>query len=137
MKDTGRYIFTDIDGVLNPSWKKQWSRRAVGIYNRVCKDFELLPVISSTWRTNHTVVQLQKIFTEQGITAEIFDYTPVLNDYRGIEIDEYLRENSFSKYVVIDDACRDIKPYVSNVVEVRGWIGLEEEHYEKIKQLVS
>jgi hypothetical protein len=131
--ENGRYIFTDIDGVLNPTWKRQWSRKSVGIYNRICKDFELVPILSSTWRTNHTLQQMNAIFAEQGITAKIKDFTPNLGDYRGIEIDEWLRENSWTKYVVIDDDVKNITPYVSNVIKVRGWIGLEEEHYEEVK----
>lgn len=133
-----RYIFTDIDGVLYSSWKKQWSKKAIDIYNRICKDFNLLPVISSTWRINHTIPQLQAIFIEQGITVKIHDYTPVLEqEDRGVEIDEWLRNNNWSKYVVIDDSVRTIKPYVQNVVECRGWIGLEEEHYEQIKNIMT
>jgi Swiss Army Knife RNA repair-like protein len=129
-------IFTDIDGVLNPAWKKQWSKKSIAIYNRICKDFNLLPVVTSTWRVKHTKQQLQAIFIKQGITATIYDCTPVLNDSRGIEIDQWLRENNYSKYVVIDDSCREIKPYVQNVIEVRGWIGLEEEHYDQIKKII-
>lgn len=135
--NNGRYIFTDIDGVLNVQWKKQWSKKSIDIYNRMCKDFNLVPILSSTWRTNHTLEQMNNIFKEQGIITQIHDFTPVLNDYRGIEIEQYLRENQWSKYVVIDDSTRDITPYVSNVVKVRGWIGLEEEHYEEVKLIMT
>jgi len=132
------YIFTDIDGVLNSCWKKQWSKKSVAIYNRMCTDFNLKPVISSTWRTNHTIPQLQAIFIEQGITAKIHDYTPVLpNEDRGLEIAQWLNENDCAKYVVIDDVIRPIIPYVLNVVECRGWIGLEEEHYEQVKIIMT
>ncbi len=130
-------IFTDIDGVLNPSFSKRWNKKSIAIYNRICKDFDLIPVISSTWRVKHSVAQLQAIFNEQGITAKILDCTPVLSDYRGIEIDQWLRENSWTKFVVIDDDVKQITPYVSNVVKVRGWIGLEEEHYDEIKLLIN
>lgn len=101
----------------------------------MCSDFNLTCVVSSTWRINHTIPQLQKIFDEQGVTVKIYDYTPVLCEDRGIEIEQWLRENSWTNYCVIDDACRDIKPYVINVLECRGWIGLEEEHYEQAKKI--
>ncbi len=129
-------IFTDIDGVLNPSFSRSWSKKAIDIYNRVCRDFNLIPVISSTWRTNHTIEQLQLIFNEQGINQKILDVTLNLSDHRGIEIDQWLRENSWNKFVVIDDYTKHITPYVSNVVKIRGWIGLEEEHYDEIKKLI-
>lgn len=69
-------IFTDIDGVLNPHWKTKWSKTAIEQYNKICRDFDLVPVITSTWRTNHTIEQLQEIFTKQGIERPIYDYTP-------------------------------------------------------------
>jgi predicted mannosyl-3-phosphoglycerate phosphatase (HAD superfamily) len=56
-----RVIFTDIDGVLNPHWRKKW-RTAIILYNKICKEFDLRVVITSTWRTNHTIEQPQQIF---------------------------------------------------------------------------
>lgn len=44
-----RIIFTDVDGVLNPHWKTKWSKNAILIYNKLCKDLDLKPVITSTW----------------------------------------------------------------------------------------
>lgn len=132
------YIFTDIDGPLNPHWKKQWSKKAIGIYNRICKDFELHPVISSTWRSNHTIAQLQQIFNEQGITAEIYGYTQILDNMdRGLEIEQWLSENEYSKYVVIDDVISTIVPYVKNVIGCKSWIGLTEENYNEIKTIMN
>lgn len=42
------FIFTDIDGVLNPKFSKKWDKKCINIYNRICVDFKLLPVITST-----------------------------------------------------------------------------------------
>jgi aspartate/tyrosine/aromatic aminotransferase len=51
-------------------------------------------LITSTWRTNHTIEQLQQIFTEQGIEVPIYDYTPHLDqEDRGLEIRQWLMEN--------------------------------------------
>lgn len=71
-------IFTDIDGVLNPHWKSIWSRKSINIYNRICKEFNLVPVITSTWRIAHDINTLQDIFNTQGIETPIYDYTPVI-----------------------------------------------------------
>lgn len=131
-------IFTDIDGVLNPNYKRQWSRKSIAIFNRICADFNLRPVVSSTWRTNHTREKLQEIFDLQGVKAEILDFTPWLkNEDRGLEIRKWLDENPRARYVVVDDSVRQIEPYVDNVVACRGWIGLEEEHYEQIKEILN
>lgn len=133
---SSRFIFTDIDGVLNPNFSKKWNKKCIDIYNRICIDFNLSPVVTSTWRLAYTIPQLQKIFINQGIISKIYDYTPNLYDFRGIEISEWLRENEYDKYVVIDDKITDINPYVLNVVGCKGWIGLTEAHYEEIKKIV-
>lgn len=128
-------IFTDIDGVLNPHWRKKWSTKSILLYNKICNDFNLVPVITSTWRVNHTIEQLQDIFDIQGINKKIFDYTPILNSDRGLEIKTWLNNNNVTKYVVIDDKTSDIIQYVDNVIKCKSWIGLEDEHYNEIKNI--
>lgn len=131
-------VFTDIDGVLNPHWRTKWSKSAIDIFNRLCKEFNLKPVITSTWRTNHTKEQLQEIFKSQGIDVEIYDYTPQLEQKeRGVEIKQWLDNNTWDKYVVIDDKTSEIDGYVSNVVKCRSWLGLTEEEYNEIKTILN
>jgi len=130
-------IFTDIDGVLNPKFSKKWNLKCINIYNSICNDFELQPVITSTWRIRYNISQLQDIFINQGITQKIYDYTPILSCERGIEISQWLKENDCNKYIVIDDKISDIEKYVSNVIHCKGWIGLTNDHYEDIKKLLK
>jgi hypothetical protein len=131
------YIFTDIDGVLNPHWRKKWDKTAIKIYNQVCKEFNLKPVITSTWRINHTKEELQEIFNNQGIEVEIYDYTPNLDMIdRGQEIKTWLDNNQCDNYVVIDDRTADIEPYVDNVVKCRSWLGLSNHEYLEIKNFL-
>ena len=133
-----RYIFTDIDGVLNPHWKKEWSKKSIDIFNRICTDFSLIPILTSTWRTKHSIEQMNQIFAEQGIIHKIVDFTPHLEDsFRGEEIQQWLDGNKWDRYVVVDDRVISIKPFIKNVVECRSWIGLEEEHYEQIKRMLK
>lgn len=132
-----KYIFTDIDGVLNPKFEKVWDRRCIYVYNKICHDFDLKPIITSTWRIKYSIPQLQDIFYKQGITVKIYDYTPVLMNHRGLEIDQWLMENSWDKYVVIDDCVDQIMPYVNNVISCKGWIGLTDEHYDKIRKILK
>jgi hypothetical protein len=133
-------IFTDIDGVFNlaVSSKKNWNYSSIEIYNRICEEFDLKPVITSTWRTNHTIKELQRVFDYWGVDTPIYDYTPILySEPRGIEIDTWLRENPCNKWVVIDDNVSGITPFVSNVVKCRGWLGLTEDEYFEIKKILS
>lgn len=127
-------IFTDIDGVLNPNWSKKWSKKSITIYNEICKEFDLKPVITSTWRINHDKNKLQEIFNNQGIQIEIYDYTPLIDQGdRGLEIKTWLDNNEYTDYVVIDDRINDIVNYVDNIVHCRSWIGLTKEEYNEIK----
>ena len=133
-----RVIFTDLDGVLNPHWKTKWSKSSIQIYNQICQEYDLKPVITSTWRINHTKEQLQKIFYEQGIEVEIYDYTPHLDQKdRGLEIKEWLSNNKVDNYVVIDDIVHNITPHVDNVFKVRNWVGLTTEEYIEIKKILD
>ena len=43
-------VFTDIDGVLNTINRNQWNKTSIDLYNKLCHEFNLKPVISSTWR---------------------------------------------------------------------------------------
>jgi len=133
-------IFTDIDGVLNLNVgpARAWSPSAIDIYDRICEELDLKPVISSTWRTNHTKEELQRIFDYWGIQTPIYDYTPILpTEHRGVEIELWLRENQCDNWIVIDDNISGITPYVSNVVKCRGWLGLTEDEYQEIKRILS
>mgnify|MGYP001553545807 CR=1 FL=1 len=131
------YIFTDIDGVLNTINKTKWNQYSIELYNKVCLEFDLKPVISSTWRTNHSINQLQTIFIQNGLEVEIYDYTPFLNEPRGLEIESWLHKNLNpleDKWVVLDDSVGDITPYLNNVVKCRGWLGFTEDEYELVRK---
>lgn len=130
------YIFTDIDGVLNTINRTKWNQYSIELYNKVCLEFDLKPIISSTWRTNHSINQLQNIFIQNGLEVEIYDYTPVLNEPRGLEIESWLHKNLNpleDKWVVLDDSIRDITPYLNNVVQCRSWLGFTEDEYELVR----
>lgn len=132
------YIFTDIDGVLNTINRVQWNKNYIELYNKLCQEFDLKAVVSSTWRLNHTKEQLQSIFRQQGVWVQIYDFTPVLPDEgRGAEIENWLFNNSVKKFVILDDSVRDIIAWgLSNVVKCRGWIGFSEEGYQIARQFL-
>jgi hypothetical protein len=133
------YIFTDIDGVLNTINRNQWNKTSIDLYNKLCHEFNLKPVISSTWRLNHTKEQLQEIFTKQGVTVSIYDFTPVFPDEgRGGEIEHWLFRNSVNKFIILDDSVRDIVNWgLPNIVKCRGWVGFSEEDYVVAKKILS
>ena len=131
-------VFTDIDGVVNPHWKNKWCPKAVAVYCRICKDFDLKPVITSTWRLAHNKAELQEIFRGNGIDVEILDFTPHIDQAdRGVEIKSWLDNNEWDSYVVLDDKTSDIVGYVDNVVKCRSWIGLTQEEYDEVVKLLA
>jgi len=133
------FIFTDIDGVLNTVNRNQWNKKSVDLYNSLCEEFDLEPVITSTWRVKHSMRALQEIFTRNGVTAKIYDCTPILlDDGRGAEIEYYLFDNNYDKFIILDDNVRDILSYgLPNVVKCRSWLGFTEEEYEIAKEILN
>ena len=117
----------------------QWNKTSINLYNKLCHEFNLKPVISSTWRLNHTKEQLQKIFTEQGVTVTIYDFTDSFpGEGRGREIEDWIFNNSYDKFIILDDSVRDINAWgLPNVVKCRGWIGFSEEEYDLAVSLLK
>jgi hypothetical protein len=72
-------IFTDIDGVFNTINRNQWSSLSVALYDDLCQEFNLKPVITSTWRVKHSIKELERIFQHYGIFTDIYDFTPIIN----------------------------------------------------------
>jgi len=131
-------IFTDIDGVLFNTTSSSWNKTAIKLYNKLCDEFNLKSVISSTWRTNHSIYQLQNIFYQNGIEVDIIDYTPIISfDGRGSEIGEWLRANEVDNFIILDDCTRDIERHgLPNIVKCRGWIGFSQEEYDIARKIL-
>jgi len=116
-----KIIFTDIDGVLNPNFTKKWNKKCINIYNNICQDFNLSPVITSTWKIRYNKSELQEIFYSQGIKIKIFDFTPNLGN-RGLEIKKWLKCNNPTNYIIIDDKIKELKK-LKNIIKCHGWVG--------------
>jgi Swiss Army Knife RNA repair-like protein len=104
-----RVIFLDIDGVLAPI--REWDR--YGDLDRAC--IELLNeivarsgadvVISSTYRHNRTVDELQAMLRAEGFAGSVRDKIPsdLRGATRGEEIAAWLATHDVFHYVIIDD----------------------------------
>jgi hypothetical protein len=133
------YIFTDIDGVLNTVNKNEWNPLSVELYDDLCQKFNLKPVISSTWRTNHSIKELNRIFEYNGITTSIHDFTPIIPcEGRGGEIEQYLSNNQYDNYIILDDNTRDIESYgLFNIIKCRSWLGFTLEEYNECVKILE
>ena len=131
-------IFTDIDGVFNTINRNQWSSLSAALYDDLCQEFNLKPVITSTWRVKHSIKELERIFQHYGIFTDIYDFTPIINsEGRGGEIENWLKENQCDNYIILDDNIRDIESYgLKNIVKCRSWIGFTKEEYDFCRNIL-
>jgi len=148
-------IFLDIDGVLRTDKSdRQWSEStkqpipksvfdrlfstsSISTLNEIIYYTKAKIVITSTWRTKHTLDELREIFKIRGFRGEIIDKTEFIGN-RGEEIQEWLDTHRVNKYVVIDDNIKDIVPHVNSkrVVKCESNIGLTSDLFEKITDLL-
>ena len=109
MKRINKYLFLDVDGVLNSvSWyRKEWNKdhvypqgdfdpKCVEIVNRIVKETGCKVVVSSSWRAE---ANLQSIFDKAGLKFKIHSITP-FGDHRGCEIRDWLASET-EPYVML------------------------------------
>lgn len=134
----GTIIFTDIDGVLNTVTRSQWSNLSCQLYDDLCQEFNLKPVITSSWRVKHSKIELQRLFQYEGIFTPLYDYTPIIkSEGRGGEIEIWLKNNQCDNYIILDDNIRDIESYnLNNIIKCRSWLGFTEEEYQQCRNIL-
>jgi hypothetical protein len=103
-----------------------FSKSAVDNLNEVIFLTKAKIVVTSTWRINLSVEELNKIFKERGVIGEVIDKTGINFTGRGLEIKEWLDNNKVTNYVVLDDQVKDIIDIVDNVIKVDSQNGFEE-----------
>lgn len=138
-----KLLFLDIDGVMNSHhlwhknkdkpkeahtrWVDQIDPDACRLMERVVKETDCRVIISSTWRRIHPLAAIRGFFLHHGWKAPIVGKTPLLGDFRGDEIDEYLKQSRRipDSYVCIDDDS-DFHPH-QPLVRTTYAFGLTEE----------
>lgn len=104
-------LFCDIDGVLRTEssdlywstrdgqiipervYNRKFNPKAVSNLNYLNNLLRIKIVVSSTWRTQFSLSELQVIFRKNGVCAPVIDVTPVLNN-RGEEIRTWLDQKN-------------------------------------------
>lgn len=150
-----KYLFLDIDGVLNHSdwyWSKReplpgeldaFDPKCVKRVNEILAQTGAFLVISSSWRMD---TLLGDIFVKVGL-PRIFDKTPfLLNDYdvddysdcvRGVEIERYLAKHPASNYCIVDDYDDFLDNQKDHIVLTSTKDGLNEEIKDKIINILN
>jgi len=159
-------VFLDIDGVLNshtycdeliaihgedgfhklPRWERHLSTKRIKIINNICKDSNLVVVVSSTWRTGKTVDWLQDTLNARGATFKIIDKTGHEDcKIRGVEIYKWLDKNitleehgvssqHFYPYVILDDDSDMLLWQQENFFKCDNYTGITPTHEYVIKR---
>jgi hypothetical protein len=153
-----RVIFLDFDGVLNSVASMIYNNRLKlqGLSDIPtneafcpisCSNLEYileeLPdvqvVVSSNWRKDKTLNSLQEIFKINDILPKrMIDTTPIAKDnYRGTEVDMYLKEHpEITDFVIIDNDS-DMEPYMDRLVQTDSRNGLTFTDAEKVIEMLG
>lgn len=156
-----KYIFLDIDGVLNSEQyyiEKPWPQRfeelkdkldehiafgiahidpkAVKLLNRLVEETNAKIVVSSSWRGDYA---LQTIFSLAGIAEPIYGETPRSEHrWRGAEIETWLEERQEPyKYVILDDDSDMLDTQRNNFIHTDWKVGLTEENVSKAIRILN
>jgi hypothetical protein len=132
------HIFLDIDSVLalnnemyvenDKHWypkfnKYRLNKGAVKILNEICVKVDPIIILSSDWKHDYSIADMNEYFEWCGILYEISDYTSSLwkvrfvsfqqlEECRASEILLYVHEREIENYVAIDDL--DLSPWIPN-----------------------
>lgn len=143
-------LFLDIDGVVNTLMiykepvEGKHNRKYEGYYfdlcfpgdlrvsntqavlwlDKICHDFNLKIVISSTWRYDYEVAVKSLYNSGLSKDVEIVGRTPRLNGIRGNEIQAYLDEHpEVEKFVILDDDS-DMGHLIKYLVQTDAFAGV-------------
>lgn len=159
-----RYLFLDIDGVLNTTsyamacqWKYGRIADEDGAFfdpytvenlKHIVETIPIKIVISSSWRLDG-IERIQKLWQNRNMPGEIFDVTPTFDDShytfakgkRGAEIDMWLRDNPIKQgipytYAIVDDEDDFLPSQAIHVVITEDETGLTEDLAEKIIEIL-
>jgi hypothetical protein len=129
-------------------YASQICKERVEWFNQLCVELNASIVISSTWRSNKTVEELQEIFDYCGGTFKIISKTPHTGYERGTEISKWLKENiklethgchyfDFYNYVIIDDDSDMLLNQRFNFFQTDNYSGLTPTICYKIKRFIK
>lgn len=166
-----KLIFLDVDGVLNHELyytekdqqqradeigypQSEFDPKTIELINSVVKQTGAKVVISSCWRNNRTVEEINELFKSVGLNEDIAGKTPNLAVYdlatkqrtnistpRGCEIAEYIHINygyfNDVKYVILDDDSDMLLHQQKNFIWIDSYAGLTEEHVQQILKILE
>jgi hypothetical protein len=135
-----RVVFLDIDGVLNRANARGLLSSAQGIepdkvalLNELVRRSGASVVLSSSWRLERPLEQVQAALVAAGFEGVLVDATPsVRSSHRGEEVSLWLEDHGVppSRCVILDDG-NNLAPHAERQVRTDGRHGLEPGHVEQ------
>lgn len=158
-----KIIFLDFDGVLNSQlWyiRTKGNREiddldteAIGFLNTLIKNTGAKVVVSSTWRLNKTVDELQEILNRNGFKGEVLDKTKDLSVgedgdciLRGNEILQWMKArpeilgcyySDYKNYVIFDDDTDMLYWQRNNFIHTDPYVGLTPTDIYKAEKILN
>jgi hypothetical protein len=120
-------LFLDIDGVLattanfnthpryyHPVFKVYgFDRKCVNTINEIIEELDPVIILSSDWKNQHSINDINEIFAWRGVKGVVTDITPDFkleydtfqfrSERRSLEIITYVALNQITNFVAIDD----------------------------------
>lgn len=108
-----KVIFLDFDGVLNTpaTWgnyvhgdgSEAIDPERVELVNQIADQTGAMVVISSTWRRDRTVKELQELLNKRGATFTVLGKTVDTREERWKQIAKYFEWVNVDRYIILDD----------------------------------
>lgn len=144
-----KYLFLDIDGVLNhyeyymredkdsniPYPLNEFDPLCIERLKKVLEETGARIVISSTWREEGESY-MKGIFKNLGLPDD-FDMTPIDFRTRGEQVQEFLDQHSCETYVILDDDSDFLDSQLSHFVKCSYNTGFDDYIMEKVMLILK
>jgi hypothetical protein len=150
----GKYnlLFLDFDGVIT-TLESKWEicPEKIKLLNKIVEQTDCRIVVSSTWRLNKTVEELQELLDGKGFTGRVIGKTPSLpyikfedspiQFCRGEEIKYFLQKmterGNIKSYCIVDDDQDFLYTQRNNFVNTDSFKGISEQDIEKVINILN
>ena len=159
-----KYLFLDIDGVLNTGQYSNclvdnglcetdadgylFDPKAVENLEYIIEETDAKIIITSTWRFDG---DMQALWRNRNLAGEVIGVTPTFNHrsfgrivlspfgWRGMEVEEWLRDNAITpcKYAILDDEDDYLQSQSDHLVLTDPMTGITKEIADKVISLLD
>lgn len=138
-----KVLFCDIDGVIciqssstisfgNNVLLEKFDINCIDQLKRILATTGAKIVISSSWRKLFDHEDIISHFVGYGIGGDnIIDFTPILRDHRGNEIQDWLNNNKVDNFAIVDDDA-DMCHLLPHLIQTNYKTGLTKEIADKV-----